>query len=347
MDVSIANETLTEYIQFSERDTLADVQRGEEDGRREFPPSHQTGFSPHELGRINEARAALNRYTLRLREAFDHIDEEMTSLTVERETEYVSRKDALVDQKNSALVHLKQTRGPTSVQWRSVASKVAEAVRGYQEQEFRTGRPPRVAFANPLFGHRLPWLTVYTAILSGLAILEMPINQVAVRMVLEFSELVSYVVALFIGVTFVMFAHFLGIQINRASYRHSQRRAMNVVASVIILLLAMILIFVLYKMRGQVVELNATGLSANAFRTQAAAPQSVNWLSGLWQSLLDILPWAGPAQLGTAKYAQFGLLLLNVMVFGTGTLFSIGRHDPDQDLERGWEGRQAAERERN
>lgn len=355
MDISIVDETLGEFVSFSERDTLPDTQHGVLDGQRDYPPSHQTGFSPHELGRISEARAALNKYTRRLREAFDQIDEQITARRVERDTEYVSRKDSLVEQKNSNLSVLKQTIGPGSTVWRDATTQCNEAVREYQEQEFRAGRPPRVSFATPIFGNHFPalgWMTTYVLILTVLAVLEMPINEVGVRVAFEFPAPMSYVVALFIGVTFVMFAHFLGIQVNRAMYRHSKRRFLSILGALLVTILALAMIFVLYKMRGQVTELANTGLTAgqllsgeNVVAAARAAANSPTWWGAIINGVLELLPWTGGgADAGSPKYAQFGLLLLNIMVFATGTLFSVGRHDPDVDLERSWTTRKSAER---
>lgn len=352
MEVAIVDETLGSFVTFSERDTLADAQQGMVDGEQEYPPTHQTTFSLHERRRIDEARAALNRYTRRLRESFDRIDQDITAREVERDHDYNSRKNALVDRKNAALSTLKQTKGTGSTLWRDRSSACAEATRNYQEQEFRAGRPPRINFATPLFGHQLPslgWLTTYVLILSILALLEMPINEVGVRVAFEFNSPTSYIVALFIGVTFVMLAHFLGILLNRALYRQARRRFLSIMGAILVLVMALTMIFVLYKMRGQVTELSSTGLSANQLlNLPGVSTQSGgNWWSGLLQGLLNILPWTGPNDAGSARYAQFGLLLLNVMVFLTGTLFSVGRHDPDIDLEHAWSNHQTAIRKKS
>ena len=355
MDVTIVDETLGEYVSFSERDTLSDTQQGMFDGQRNYPPTHQTSFSPHELGRISEARSALNKYTRRLREGFDRLDEDITARRVERDTEYVSRKDSLVEQKNSALSMLKQTVGPGSTLWRDKSQRCSDSGREYQEQEFRAGRPPRVSFATPVFGHHLPslgWLTTYVLVLSVLAVLEMPINEVGVRIAFEFQAPMSYVVALFIGVSFVMFSHFLGILLNRAFYRKGHNRLMPIIGAVIVTVLTLTMIFVLYKMRGQVAELSSTGLSAGQLlsggqvaHAARAVANSPSWWGAIINGVLEILPWTTTYDAGSAKYAQFGLLLLNVMVFATGTFCSVGRHDPDADLERAWTNRQSALRQ--
>lgn len=270
MDIAIVDETLGHYVTFSERDTLADAQQGMADGQQEYPPPHQTTFSLHERRRIDEARASLNRYTRRLRESFDRIDQDITAREVERDHDYNSRKNALVDRKNAALSALKQVKGTGSSLWRDRAARCAEATRKYQEQEFRAGRPPRVNFATPLFGHHLPalgWFSSYVLILSILALLEMPINEIGVRVAFEFQAPMSYVVALFIGVTFVMLAHFLGILLNRSLYRHARRRFLSILGAVLVLAMALTMIFVLYKMRGQVTDLTNTGLSAGQLLT--------------------------------------------------------------------------------
>jgi hypothetical protein len=169
------------------------------------------------MQRIGEARAVLNKYWRRLREAFDEIEGKITERTLERDTDYSSRKDSLIEQKNVELSALKSVNGPGSTRYRALERERVEKIRIYEEAEFRAGRPPRVSMHKPIFTRtRMPILksiTQYVLLMAILAALEVPINQLAIRYAFEFGAAFSMAIALFIGVVFVLVAHLLGMQI--------------------------------------------------------------------------------------------------------------------------------------
>ncbi|MFW2440055.1 MAG: hypothetical protein ACN4GR_11855, partial [Arenicellales bacterium] len=58
----VARSTLTRYLSFSEKDTRPDRVKGRNDGQKAYPPVSTNEFSPHELERISQARAAVTNY---------------------------------------------------------------------------------------------------------------------------------------------------------------------------------------------------------------------------------------------------------------------------------------------
>ncbi|MDX2478359.1 MAG: hypothetical protein QNL05_13470, partial [Gammaproteobacteria bacterium] len=58
----VARSTLTRYLSFSEKDTKPDRLKGRNDGQKYFPPATADEYSPHELERISQARAAVTNY---------------------------------------------------------------------------------------------------------------------------------------------------------------------------------------------------------------------------------------------------------------------------------------------
>ena len=355
MDASVVDEVLTPFTTFSARDTLTDYNQGKADAQREMPDSAQATFSAYELLRISEARTSLNRYIRRLREVTDRIDSTVVERELERQTEYIGRIDSLGREKAASLAMMKQVKGPASRDWSRREAVVTERQRTYQEEEFRAGRTPQLSLHESVFRKSgMPWklVTPYVTALFILALFEIPINELAVRLAFEFSEFMSYVVALFIGISFVLLAHFTGLQLRHAiggpTKESVWRKALRLLSITAVISLAAIMIYVLFQMRGQVAGLVGNTATAKDFvrsvaSAAVAAPQVSFWRAVL-KGLLAILPWTSDST-DNVRYAQFGFLMLNVMVFGSGVVLSFYRHDSDPSLERAWQRMHSAEQE--
>jgi len=346
MDRLIAAETLTAYKRFSERDCYADEKQGERDGRSEIPTAHQEDFSAHEILRIEQAASALNNYVGRVRDSVNRIDEQITDRQLETDSAYRSATDSMTQMQMAELDELKEISGPTSVTYLAQTKSLMSDRRAFDEQQSRAGRMPRMALHLPLFGARratLQWLTPYMTLLFVLSLLEIPINELAIQLAFEFLPPVSYMIAYFIGLSFVLLAHFLGLQILRAIYLKGAARAWRWLFAVAIMAVAIFVIYILYEMRGQIAETTA-GPPSPADILAAPAPAEIQSLAPESQqgriltALARFFPWiAVPGiEIGGVRFAQFGLFILNVMVLLIGTILSVYRHDPDPDLERAW-----------
>lgn len=347
MDRYIAAETLAFFKNFNKRDARLDRQRGEEDGHREMPRTDSTHFSPHESARIAEARTALNEYMLRMRAEVDKIDLRIREFVSLRDQDYSSRKEALYGEKQIQLQQVNALHGTNSHRFSELIRQRDEAKRAYREKEHEAGRAPNLRMHEPIFDRRyLSWLSAYVLVLLFLAVLEVPVNQLAVQLAFEFSAWLSHVIAFLIGVTFILQAHFLGIQLLRAVAAEGWRKLGHVLACAVTLVLMVVMILVLFQMRGEVSDTIAAQSSIinlpDLDTSDVGQPvdQAGNFFSQLVNNLLATLR----GDPGAGSFAQVGLLLLNGLVLLIGTVLSCIRHDTNPDLEQAYMRRRETER---
>lgn len=356
MDASIASESLAFYAKFSERDTRVDFEKGQEDGRAGYPLSSDDTFSTYEMYRISEARAAVNHYVRRMRAAFDDRDRQIGALITQRDDDYASRKRLLNEQKRAKLNHLSAIAGPSSPEHQTLERTLQEKKSLYKDQEFESGRSPRLSMHQPIFDRSwLGFLSPYAGILLFLAVLEIPINVLAVELAFGFTPPLSYVIAFLIGLAFIMTAHFTGLQALRVVSAKGWLKLWHAALMLLSLLLAAFMILILFEMRGQVSQFLGGGLTpedllSGAQPGQATQPGDARpiWERLLVDPLTTLFGSGDPnAPLDDTRFAQIGLLLLNSLVFVIGLVLSIIRHDPDPHLERAYQNMASAERALN
>ncbi|MBF0334542.1 MAG: MAPEG family protein, partial [Alphaproteobacteria bacterium] len=341
MEASIASEVLTRYQKFSERDLQGDYVAGVMDGEREYPPSNQLSFSQYEEGRIAEARTTLNRYMRRLRETVDEIDRRIAQRISEGEAGYNSNKGSIASQKAYELESLRRLKGPASPRWMALEHAKASAERDFEQAKWALGRQPRMSMHLPLmrFAHApFDRISIYTLLLLLLALLEVPINQRAIELTFRFSPLTSLLVAAFVGLGFVILAHFLGIAFLRMLHSRNGKRWRAFAFAITLLAMAGLIIVTLYFMRGELASVTSGAFRIeNLLDTGVAVNVTVEPPpSSLLAKLMALLPWTETGGKNAQAYAQFGLLLLNSMVFFIGTILSYVRHDPDSEFESAW-----------
>ncbi|MGB0681523.1 MAG: hypothetical protein ACPGOV_02395 [Magnetovibrionaceae bacterium] len=373
MRSSVAKETLSAFLHFSEKDTKSDEDRGTEDGSREYPASGELDFSSHEKLRISQAQSALNRYARRLREEQDVIDDEVKSRTLERDHHSRTQKAAYVSKKQAELDNLKSTIGYASPKYKELKTRYEGFKREYQHREFIAGRAVEVALANPLF-----WVvTPYILILSVLTVLEVPINRLAIQSAFDFGGIESLFISFFVGLVFVLMAHFTGLLIRRSVGKKIAKeggKAGRWATITVILVAAALLMIVLFNMRGQVAETlaaNQQGITLEALgniggsplpdggpidlgaeggvspQGQAGSAAETALTTGFFDALGFLFTGSANPTEADIRYAQFGMLLLNLMVFALGSILSFFRHDPDPGLERAAMDKESAERKLN
>ena len=104
----VARSTLTRYLSFSEKDTKPDRLKGRSDGENDFPPASATDFSPHELERVTQARAAVTNYDRNLHDIREQLNLDLTSRRQELNEGYLGQKETIIRSKESALESLMQ-----------------------------------------------------------------------------------------------------------------------------------------------------------------------------------------------------------------------------------------------
>lgn len=373
MDRTVAAETLDYYRNFSERDAFQDREKGLEDGYREYPETQSHGYSAHETYRISEARTAINNYVSRIRVELDKFDVKIRALRSKRDEDYTSRKADRQKEKAREIALLNATDGPDSEAFKILVAEQDRTVEAYRVERNRAKRDARIMLADQMTNISwLRWLTPYIALLGLLALLEVPVNNLAIELAFEFVPPVSYIIAFLVGVTFVLMAHFSGIQLLRIIDVRGWMKLVHIVLFLGLISLASFMVLILFEMRGQVSSVldGAGSLQILQDGGQASnAPFDLNILEGsesadesgaeaqapppsarpdarsgeagpgffkrLFSDPLKAIfdIGAGSGITDEQRFAQVGLLLLNTLVLLLGTILSVMRHDRNADLE--------------
>ena len=305
----VARSTLTRYLSFGEKDTKPDRLKGLSDGKKGFPPASTDEFSPHELERISQARAAVTNYDRNLHDIREQLDLDLGAREQELNEGYLGQKETVIRSKESALESLRQESGANSEAYRQLHAEQEEKKENFRRVELRLNRPLQIHFAK-----------VYLLLLFVLAVLEVPINKLAVEFFFQESPLLALVLAMTIGVVLITLAHFLGLMLRQLGHYRERLGIKGYIAGLsFIILTAGSLIYLISALRQQYVD-----FIAQEQQQDLAAMLMSDGVGGLIGQTIQ-------TELGVAGLT---LLVLNVSVFFLGMLFSFLRHDPHPDYER-------------
>ena len=305
----VARSTLTRYLSFSEKDTKPDRLKGRSDGRKLFPSADSEEFSPHELERISQARAAVTNYDRNLHDIRQQLDLDLAARDQELNEGYLAQKETLIRSKESALESLRQESGANSEAYRQIHNEQEEKKENFRRVELQLNRPLQIHFSK-----------IYLLLLFVLAILEVPINKLAVEFFFQESPFLALILALTIGVVLISLAHFLGLMFRQVSHYSDRMGIKGYVTGVfLITLTAGSLIYLISALRQQYVD-----FIAQDQQQDLAAMLMSDGVGGLLGQTIQ-------TELGVAGLT---LLVLNVSVFFLGLMFSFLRHDPHPDYER-------------
>ena len=305
----VARSTLTRYLSFSEKDTKPDRVKGRSDGENNFPAANSGDFSPHELERVSQARAAVTNYDRNLHDLKEQLSLDLTSRKQELNEGYLGQKESIIRSKESALESLRQETGANSEAYRQLYNEQEEKKENFRRVELNLNRPLQIHFAK-----------TYLFLLFVLAVLEVPINKLAVEFFFQESPLLALVLALTIGVVLITLAHFLGLMLRQLGHYHERLGTRGYIGGLFfITLTASSLIYLISALRQQYVD-----FIAQEQQQDLSAMLLSDGVSGLLGQTIQ-------TELGIAGLT---LLVLNVSVFFLGMLFSFLRHDPHPDYER-------------
>jgi hypothetical protein len=341
MENSIAAETLSFFQNFSARDSRVDRLQGERDGERNYPPRDATTFSTYEQTRIAEARSAVTQYTRRMRQTIDRINTQIKEKTLLRDQDYGSQKRSLNDEQSSRLKQLGAVSGMESQEHAELACDLEEKVQIQRRMVHRYGRAPKLTLHEPLFTHwTLTFISQpYVACLFFLAVLEIPINSLAIELAMSVVPPITWMIAFLIGVVFVLIAHFMGVHIRRLASGTMLEGFWRLIAISLALLLSALMIYILFAMRGIATDLLSpeaqTGLNLlGAPPAQPSQDAGGFIFSFLEEPIRKYLNISGDGLFSNeVKIAQLLLLMLNLLVLVIGTVLSFVRHDPIQEME--------------
>jgi hypothetical protein len=305
----VARSTLTRYLSFSEKDTKPDRIKGRNDGQKGLPGADAKDFSPHELERISQARAAVNSYDRNLHDLREQLNLDLDSRNQELNEGYLGQKESVIRQKESALESLRQEAGANSEAYRQLYNEQEEKKENFRRVELRLNRPLQIHFSR-----------YYLVLLFILAVLEVPINKLAVEFFFQESPLLALILAMTIGVVLITLAHFLGLMLRQISHYRERLGTKGYVGGLLVMVLtAGSLVYLISALRQQYVD-----FIAQEQQQDLAAMLLSDGVGGLIGQTIQ-------TELGVAGLT---LLVLNVSVFLLGVLFSFLRHDPHPDYER-------------
>jgi len=305
----VARSTLTRYLSFSEKDAKPDRDKGRRDGLNGYPQAAAASYSPHELERIGQARAAMTAYDRHLHDVREQLELDIASREQELNDGYLGQKEAVIRTKESSLESLRQECGANSEGFRQLYARQEEKKEAFRRVELRLNRPLQIHFVRSYF-----------VLLSVLALLEVPINKLAVEFFFQESQLLALVLALTVGVVLVTLAHFLGVLLRQAGHYHEKLGLKGYLGGLaVIIATAGSMIFLISSLRQQFVD-----FIAQEQQQDIAALLLSDGVGGLLERSIR-------TELGVAGLT---LLVLNVSIFLLGVLFSFLRHDSDPDYER-------------
>ncbi len=305
----VARSTLTRYLSFSEKDSKPDRVKGESDGRKGFPPAATNEFSPHELERIAQARLGVTSYDRNLHDVREQLNSDLAARKQELNEAYLGQKETLIRSKESALESLRQDSGANSERYRQLHTEQEEKKENFRRVELSLNRPLQIHFSK-----------IYLLLLFVLAVLEVPINKLAVEFFFQESPFLALLLALTIGVVLITLAHFLGLMLRQLGYYRERLGIKGYIAGLFFnVFTAGSLIFLISALRQQYVD-----FIAQEQQQDLSAMLLSDGVTGLLGQSIQ-------TELGIAGLT---LLVLNVSVFFLGLIFSFLRHDPHPDYER-------------
>lgn len=305
----VARSTLTRYMSFSEKDAKPDRDKGRRDGKNTFPRPEAVEVSPHELERMGQAKAAITAYDRHLHDVREQLELDIASREQELNEGYLGQKESVIHAKEASLENLRQECGANSEGFRQLYSVQEEKKENYRRVELRLNRPLQIHFQR-----------TYLFMLTALAILEVPINKLAVEFFFQESPLLAFILALTVGVVLISLAHFIGVLLRQGGFYRSKLGLKSFLGGLtVILVVAGSMIYLISTLRQQYV--NFVSQEQHQDLAQLLLSDGV---SGLFERSIQ-------TELGIAGLT---LLVLNVSIFLLGVLFSFLRHDSDPDYER-------------
>jgi len=297
------------YDGYRDSDNGHREQQGEADGKQDIPPSDAIEFHNQELQIFQRAQTAINKYDdicsatmAAIVKSISHNDQ-----LINDGTQTNKRADILTDFQNDTTA-IEGRLGTTSPTYRNL-----EADYGIQDNHHRN---ILLEVSNRALDTSNRYL--YLAIMSVLAIVEVPINKMAFDNLWAergVDALTTYPIAFCVGLFFVLMAHMSGMMLRTTGREQGQNQPEKqypVIAGITILVI--VLMYFLAILRTMGIDAAESGTSITA----ALADNGIQKVMSYWK--IGVEGWT--------------LLLLNLAVLIAGLLLSYYRHDPHPLYEK-------------
>lgn len=147
--------------------------------------------------------------------------------------------------------------------------------------------------------------------------------------------------AFFIGMVFVLIAHFIGVRLRQLLSRTWVSTFWRAVVLVLMPILGLFMIYILFTIRCEVTGFITSGVQTNLNIPGDATP-TLSVGNGVRISTLSILEKPKRTYLnifgtgvssGGTKFARLGFLIINTFVLIIDVVLSFVRHDPNEQME--------------
>ncbi len=293
---------LRRYVKYTAQDRKSDEKVGREHGGKEFPESTSRDH-PFLESLKNESVSDLLAFGSAVGTIEHDVTARQTILERQRSEDFVLERDRLVNERREKLHEIDNQSGPSSPKFADARKKAQQYEAESRKYSAETGRPCKVKIPT--------W--AYVILLIGVAVCEVPVNQVAFSQIVEGTNAASALVALLVGAIVAMFAHLAGEQISRSTEKPSFRNNWFRYLLVLTLFVVMgVLFYGISLLRELMLSISRTGNASFATLLQQGGVRETF-------GQLSAVEMTGPG---------YTLLFLNILIFTFGVIVSFYAHDP-------------------
>lgn len=278
------------------------TKQGSIDGAADIPSTEATQPSSWEANFIESGKIAWNSYQSLMKSERERGMAEFSAMSERLERDSTRAEESLGSRQKKALDLLESEMGESSLTYRRLQTEFEEKRDSAQEIERKLGRPLHVSMTKG-----------YLPLMFALALAEVQVNRLAFELFFESMPAVSLLLAAAVGALLMFFAHIVGKQ-----YRHTQcpltaKDKQNTYIGIVgILLVCFVLMYFLGLMREELVRIQNAG--------------DISLENMTLEELEKGASAASTFSLALGTTGAF-LLLLNFVIFLTGTVGSFFRHD--------------------
>jgi len=309
---------LAQFQSYKAADKRVDEKRGLKDGKANIPAADAEIY-PFHRAIVTEAQAVLRRYSDQIDSLINELERQITSLWEDLDERYGSTRDSIIGAFQNAAERLEQTLGPRSIKHDRLQRKHQEYSDKERQLEVALGRPLRVNLRY-----------MYYFIMAGVALVELPINRFAFELYFSETPALSAMIALGIGLSLMLLAHFGGTWIKRCTASiTTQQRTLYIVGAVSVTLLIVPTLFLIALLRQHYVKfIEAQQITFGDMLNQ--------------ESLGNIARDVIGTDMGTSGWMLF---MINMLIVGIGVIVAVVRHDAHPDYEKIVRTRERTERQ--
>ena len=299
--------------------TLSKYRReGERLGQKEEPKSEVKEISEFEKSEIVEHRETLERFSDEVVRFEKNAIAKIENLNREISETLPSKQSEIVDEANAELDKIEADMGPKSAVYEDVDTRITECSERLSDV--------RRSVANRELQIQFP--AAYLPFMVALALAEVSVNRLAFELFFEGSPLASMLLAVAVGVVLVFFAHVTGNAVKRSLPKVAPGERTGTILSLLLLNgLVGVFVFYLAKMRQAFVAIASSqdfSVADLIGSDDAAVLGPLLDNQDTFQSLI------------ATDIGEEGLflLLVNVVIYATGTVAAFLRHDSHPDYEK-------------